>query len=87
MNLALNKIVIDQVCPPSLQIILGIYLNLYILFEKFGCDIDLRIMDLYICKANNGFGEHEENKNTPFYARANLRSDTELLIELVVGDR
>ena len=44
-------------------------------------------MDLYICNANNGFGEHEENKNTPFYARANLQSDTELLIELVVGDR
>ena len=47
----------------------------------------MKLMDLYICNANNGFGECEENKNTPFYARANLQSDTELLIELVVGDR
>ena len=64
MNLAFSKIAIDQVCHPSLPITLCIYLNLYILFEKFACDVDLRIMDLYICNANNVFGEHEENKKT-----------------------
>ena len=67
MNLAFNKIAIDQVWSHSLQITLGIYLNLYILFEKFACDDDLRIMDLYVCNAKNGFGENEENKN-PFHA-------------------
>ena len=58
------RIPLNQVCIPGLHITLGVYLKLFKIFEKYCCDVDLQIADLFVRNAvdtQGDFGQHVQD--------------------------